>query len=50
MVNCPGYLKDAYEQRGTIVEVVPGLWEWKAVYDRKRGIVDRRLEPDGLFV
>ncbi len=48
-VNCPGYLKDAYEQRGTIVEVVPGLWEWKDVYDPKRGILDRRLEPAGLF-
>lgn len=50
IVNCSGWLKDTYEERGTIVEVVPGLWEWKDTYDAKRGIVDRRLEPDGLFV
>lgn len=49
IVNCPVWIRDAYEERGTIVEVESGLWEWKDTYDCKRGIVDKRLEPDGLI-
>ncbi|MGI8484455.1 MAG: hypothetical protein ACR2OU_09330, partial [Thermomicrobiales bacterium] len=50
IVNCRNRQQRMYEQEGMIIEIVPGLWEWKGGYDQKLGLTDTRLEPEGLFV
>lgn len=50
VVNCRNRQRALYEANGSIVEIVPGLWEWKGGYDDKLGLTDVRLEPVGLFV
>lgn len=50
VVNCRNRQRALYEANGSIVEIVPGLWEWKSGYDDKLGLTDVRLEPVGLFV
>ncbi|MGB3330924.1 MAG: CRISPR-associated helicase Cas3' [Thermomicrobiales bacterium] len=50
MVNCRSREQARYERDGLIEEVTTGIWLWKGVYDRKLGLRDVRLDPDGLFV
>jgi CRISPR-associated endonuclease/helicase Cas3 len=38
----------AYEERGLLLAVAPGVWEWQGGYDRLRGLVDAAHDPDLL--
>ncbi|HJT76449.1 MAG TPA: hypothetical protein VJ739_04535, partial [Gemmataceae bacterium] len=40
----------AYESRGLLRAVAPGLWEWQGRYDSVRGLVDGAIDPDLLTV
>ena len=38
----------AYETRGLLAPVAPGLWEWLGRYDRVRGLVDSTQDSEGF--
>jgi CRISPR-associated endonuclease/helicase Cas3 len=48
VVNIHSTQVSAYESRGLLSEVAPGLWEWHGGYDPVRGIVDAAQDPDWL--
>jgi CRISPR-associated endonuclease/helicase Cas3 len=40
----------AFESKGLLQEVAPGLWEWRGGYDPVRGLTDAGTDPDLLTV
>jgi CRISPR-associated endonuclease/helicase Cas3 len=48
VVNLHSRQVAAYEARGLLRAVAPGLWEWQGGYDRVRGLTDTALDPDLL--
>jgi CRISPR-associated endonuclease/helicase Cas3 len=50
LVNLRSRQVAAYESKGLLREVVPGLWEWRGGYDPVRGLVDVGTDPDLLTV
>ena len=58
VVACRTYERRSFEQAGVIVELLPGLWEWKGGYDEKLGLAnsrslkpaDQRMDPVSLFI
>ena len=57
VVGCRYYEKGAFEHKGLIEELLPGLWEWKGNYDEKLGVPfaasesagDSRIAPGALY-
>jgi CRISPR-associated endonuclease/helicase Cas3 len=50
LVNLRSRQVKAYESRGLLRSVAPGLWEWQGRYDPLRGLVDAGIDPDLLTV
>jgi CRISPR-associated endonuclease/helicase Cas3 len=47
LVNLRSRQVAAYESKGLLREVVPGLWEWRGGYDPVRGLVEGDTDPGG---
>lgn len=49
IVSCRNDRLAEYEANGLIVQIVPGLWEWKGSYNDDLGLNDSRLDPAALL-
>jgi CRISPR-associated endonuclease/helicase Cas3 len=50
LVNLRSQQVAAYELKGLLRAVAPGLWEWQGRYDSVRGLVDAAIDPDLLTI
>jgi CRISPR-associated endonuclease/helicase Cas3 len=50
LVNLRSRLISAYEAKGLVQEIAPGLWEWLGGYDPIRGLVEGSRDPDDLVI
>lgn len=49
-VNVRQHAAQEHERNGLLVEVIPGLWEWRGGYDQVRGLEETGLAPQHLMV
>lgn len=50
IVNVRSTVLSGYAREGLAAEIVPGLWEWLGEYDRIRGLVGDRRDPEALVI